>query len=100
MRAAYKAIWESEANLSDAAELARLADASGLPGAALVARATAPDIAAAYETNRQEAIAADVFGSPCYVLNGEAFWGQDRIELLSDALQSGRAPFRSDIRKD
>ena len=38
---------------------------------------------------------ADVFGSPAYVLDGEVFWGQDRIELLVDALKSGRAPYRS-----
>jgi hypothetical protein len=29
------------------------------------------------------------------VLDGEVFWGQDRIELLADALKSGRAPYRS-----
>jgi hypothetical protein len=29
------------------------------------------------------------------VLDGEGFWGQDRIELLADALKSGRAPHRS-----
>ena len=45
--------------------------------------------------NRQDALAADVFGSPAYVLDGEVFWGQDRIELLVDALKSGRAPYRS-----
>jgi hypothetical protein len=38
-----------------------------------------------------------VFGSPGFVLNGEPFWGQDRIELLADALKSGRAPYRSDV---
>ena len=56
---------------------------------------TSDDITAAYEQNRQDAIAADVFGSPVYVLDGEVFWGQDRIELLADALKSGRAPYRS-----
>jgi 2-hydroxychromene-2-carboxylate isomerase len=29
------------------------------------------------------------------VLDGEVFWGQDRIELLADALRSGRPPYRS-----
>ena len=38
----------------------------------------------------------DAFGSPCYVLNGEVFWGQDRIELLDDALTSGRKAYRND----
>jgi 2-hydroxychromene-2-carboxylate isomerase len=48
----------------------------------------------AFEQHRREALAADVFGSPVYVLDGEVFWGQDRIELLADALKSGRAPYR------
>ena len=33
----------------------------------------------------------------CYVLDGEVFWGQDRIELLDDALTSGRKAYRNDI---
>jgi hypothetical protein len=32
------------------------------------------------------------------VLDGEVFWGQDRIELLVDALKSGRAPYRSQVK--
>ena len=28
-----------------------------------------------------------------YVLEGEVCWGQDRLELLVDALKSGRAPY-------
>jgi len=28
------------------------------------------------------------------VLDGEVFWGQDRLELLDDALASGRAAYR------
>jgi 2-hydroxychromene-2-carboxylate isomerase len=38
-----------------------------------------------------------VFGSPAYVLDGEVFWGQDRLDLLDDALASGRAPFKPDV---
>ena len=54
-------------------------------------------ISAAYEQNRQDALANDVFGSPAYVLDREVFWGQDRIDLLEDALKSGRAPYSSHI---
>ncbi|KAI1690433.1 DSBA-like thioredoxin domain-containing protein [Ditylenchus destructor] len=39
---------------------------------------------------------AGVFGAPSYVLDGEVFWGQDRLELLDAALASGRAPYRPD----
>ena len=36
-------------------------------------------------------------GRHVYVLDGEVFWGQDRIELLADALKSGRAPYTSQV---
>ncbi|MGJ4927217.1 2-hydroxychromene-2-carboxylate isomerase [Bradyrhizobium sp. HKCCYLS2038] len=90
---AFPAIWEQQLNLGDAEVIAGLADAAGLPGRDLVTRAAADAVGAAYEQNRQDAIAADVFGSPAYVLDGEIFWGQDRLELLADALKSGRSAY-------
>jgi 2-hydroxychromene-2-carboxylate isomerase len=97
LRRAFAGVWEQELNLADAETLVRLADDSGLPGKALVERSGSEEISQKYEQNRQEALAADVFGSPAYVLDGEVFWGQDRIELLMDALKSGRPPYRSQI---
>jgi len=97
MRRAFAAVWEDQLKLNDPATLIRLADDSGLPGQQLVERSAAEEISAAYEQNRQDAVAADVFGSPVYVLDGEVFWGQDRIELLADALKSGRAPYPSQV---
>ena len=95
MRAVYRSIWEEQLNLGDAVTVTDLANKAGLPGEQLVARAPSGEIAAVYEQNRQDAIAADVFGSPGYVLDGEVFWGQDRLELLGDALKSGRKPYRA-----
>jgi 2-hydroxychromene-2-carboxylate isomerase len=96
-RRAFAAVWEEQLNLADAATLIKLADASGLPGKQLVERSGTDQIGTAYEQNRQAALAADVFGSPGYVLDAEVFWGQDRVELLADALKSGRAPYRSQV---
>jgi 2-hydroxychromene-2-carboxylate isomerase len=95
LRRAFASVWEDELNLADAATLIRLADDCGLPGKMLAERSAGEDIGKIYEQNRQDAMTADVFGSPAYVLDGEVFWGQDRIELLVDALKSGRAPYRS-----
>jgi 2-hydroxychromene-2-carboxylate isomerase len=97
LRRAFAGVWEDQLDLADAATLVRLADASGLPGQALVERSGTDEIGQKYEQNRQDALAADVFGSPAYVLDAEVFWGQDRIELLVDALKSGRAPYRSQV---
>jgi 2-hydroxychromene-2-carboxylate isomerase len=97
LRRAFAGVWEDQLDLADAATLVRLADASGLPGQALVERSATDEISQKYEQNRQDALSVDVFGSPAYVLDGEVFWGQDRIELLADALKSGRAPYRSQV---
>jgi len=91
---AYPAVWERELDLADPAVLIQLANDAGLPGEKLVADAATDPVRGAYEQNRLDAMAADVFGSPAYVLDGEVFWGQDRIELLADALKSGRGPYR------
>jgi 2-hydroxychromene-2-carboxylate isomerase len=95
LRRAFAGVWEDQLNLADPATLVKMADDSGLPGQQLVERSGADAVSAIYEQNRQDALVADVFGSPAYVLDGEVFWGQDRIELLADALKSGRAPYRS-----
>ena len=97
LQRAFPAIWEQQQNLADAAVIAGLADAAGLPGRDLVAQAATDAVGAVYEQNRQDAIAADVFGSPAYVLDGEIFWGQDRLELLADALKSGRSAYTCEI---
>jgi 2-hydroxychromene-2-carboxylate isomerase len=97
MRRAFAAVWEGQLNLAEPATLMQLADQSGLSGKQVVERSGSDEISTAYEQNRQDALAADVFGSPVYVLDGEVFWGQDRIELLADALKSGRPPYRSQV---
>lgn len=96
LSAGYAAVWEGQRDLGNPDVLVELADTSGLPGKTLLERSPSEQITAALEQNRQAAIAVDAFGSPAYVLDGEVFWGQDRIELLADALKSGRKPYRSD----
>ena len=96
LRAAFAAIWEREQDMGDEQTLSQVAQDAGLAAAELLSRAKSEEVHLRYEQNVKEAIAADAFGSPCYVLDGEVFWGQDRLELLDDALSSGRPPYRSD----
>jgi 2-hydroxychromene-2-carboxylate isomerase len=94
LRRAFSAVWEEERNLADPLVLSELAEQAGLDSSALMDIATGSTTEAIYALNLENAIAADVFGSPAYVLDGEVFWGQDRLDLLDDALTSGRAPYR------
>ncbi len=93
LRRVFAAIWEEERNLADPLVLAELAEQSGLDSSALMDIATGSTTEAIYALNLENAVAGDVFGSPAYVLDGEVFWGQDRLELLDDALTSARAPY-------
>lgn len=86
-------VWEREDNLADRAVLARLLGDAGFNSEKILAQANSEAIGAVYERNRHEAVAAGVFGAPSYILDGEIFWGQDRLELLDDALTSGRPHF-------
>ena len=84
--AVMRARWAEERDIADAGTLAQCAAAAGLDAAAIAARAQAQEIAARYDAFTQEAIDAQVFGSPWYVVDGEPFWGQDRLDFLARKL--------------
>ena len=94
MRRAFAAVWEEELNLADPAVLSDIAQRSDLEPAPLIERAQSSTGEALYALNLENAVANDVFGSPAYVLDGEVFWGQDRLDLLDDALSSGRNAYK------
>jgi 2-hydroxychromene-2-carboxylate isomerase len=96
LRQAFAALWEHDQNLAEDATLIALAHDVRLPGERLLADAKSPGSEAIYDKNTGDAIAIEVIGSPTYVLDGEVFWGQDRLDLLEDAIQSGRKSFRPD----
>ncbi len=94
LRRIFETVWEEEGDISDAGTLAALLDEAGHPAQAVLDEARGNAVEALYKLNADSAVAADVFGAPSYVLDGEVFWGQDRVELLDDALSSGRAPYK------
>lgn len=95
VRRAFAGLFEDERDLKDPGFVAQVLTETGADAARVLKAAVSPEIKGAYEANTQDALAAGVFGSPSYVLDGEVFWGQDRLELLDDALASGRAAFKA-----
>ena len=79
------ACWAQERNMADDAVLAELLQEQKL-SAGLLAQSHSLEVQARYEAYTQAAIAAGVFGAPSYVLEGEIFWGQDRLDFLERAL--------------
>ena len=81
-----RALWAEERDIADPGTVRTIAEALGLPVDTLAERAAAPDTKVRYETLSQEAIDRGVFGVPTYVVSGEMFWGQDRLDFLGRAL--------------
>ncbi|SDR42225.1 2-hydroxychromene-2-carboxylate isomerase [Rhizobiales bacterium GAS191] len=96
MRAIWEACFIAEEDCGLEARLGEFLSRTGHDAADVLAAAKSEPIRALYAARPQEAIGIGVFGSPCYVLNGEVFWGQDRLELLGRALASKRKPFAVD----
>ncbi len=78
-----RAIWVEDRDIADRETLRRFWKDGAAP--ALVERADSDDIRARWDAYTEQALAAGVFGAPSYVLDGEIFWGQDRLDFLERA---------------
>ena len=85
-----EAHWRDDADLADHDTLAALGRYADIDPEAPLAVALSPEVQAQYAANTDEAVARSVFGSPTYFVDGDMFYGQDRLELVERAL---RRPF-------
>ncbi|HEY9224741.1 MAG TPA: 2-hydroxychromene-2-carboxylate isomerase [Variovorax sp.] len=85
--AIFAAVWVQERNIADPKVLEAIAVECGLP-AQRVEQSQRQAVQERYESYTQEAIDAQVFGAPTYVIDGELFWGQDRLHFVEHALQN------------
>jgi 2-hydroxychromene-2-carboxylate isomerase len=85
--AVFAAVWAQERNIADAAVLRQLLAETGLPAQRLE-QSRSGEVQRQYEVNTDKAIESGVFGAPSYVVDGEIFWGQDRLDFVERALQS------------
>ena len=86
--ACLRACWEEDRDIGDAVTLQAIATGVGLDGPGLLAAAQGDAAKAAYDALTEEAIALNVFGAPTYLIDGEIFWGQDRLDFIERKLAS------------
>lgn len=84
--AVLRACWVEERDIADSDTLRRIAQENGFDAAELLHQASKDATKADYERYTQEAIERGVFGAPTYVIDGELFWGQDRLDFVERAL--------------
>jgi 2-hydroxychromene-2-carboxylate isomerase len=84
--AVMRGLWAEDKNISDDDTLAQIASGCGFDGRMLVKSSQTAGVQEQYERNTDDAMAASVFGAPWYVVDGESFWGQDRLDFVERAL--------------
>ena len=92
---AFRAVWVEEQNMAEEGNICAILTSLELPTDDLIAAAQSDATRDAYAKNIADALAAGVIGSPSYVIDGEAFWGQDRLDMVGEMLASGRGAYRA-----
>ena len=85
--AIFAAVWVQERNIGDPAVLEAIAAECGLD-ARRAEQAHSQAVQERYDDYTRQAIEAKVFGAPSYVVEGEIFWGQDRLDFVERALRA------------
>jgi 2-hydroxychromene-2-carboxylate isomerase len=85
--ALFTAAWADDRDITSAEVMADVARAVGLDGDALLAAIETPAVKDRLKAYTDEAIALGVYGAPAMVVNGELFWGNDRLHHVDDALR-------------
>jgi 2-hydroxychromene-2-carboxylate isomerase len=78
-------VWADQRNIADVDTLKLMLAECGLPEGRYD-ESLSESTQALYDADTQQAIDAQVFGSPSYVIDGELFWGQDRLEFVERKL--------------
>ncbi|RAS25063.1 MULTISPECIES: 2-hydroxychromene-2-carboxylate isomerase [unclassified Pseudomonas] len=84
--ALFRGLWAQQRNLSDAATLDETLGQAGFDPAAFHALAADGEVKAELKRVTEEAVARGVFGAPTVFVEGEMFFGQDRLDFVEEAL--------------
>jgi 2-hydroxychromene-2-carboxylate isomerase len=87
-----KILWVDDLDIKDSKVMVDVANKSGLDGEQLLKDSASQEIDNEVNRLTEEAVKRQVFGTPFFFYRDEPFWGQDRLDLLEDAIKSDRDP--------
>lgn len=90
-----RSVWVHEQDIANAETVASVLSTCDLDAQTILEQAQLPACIGFYEANTKAGIELDIIGSPTPVYQGEAFWGQDRFDMLYEAVESGRPPYQA-----
>jgi 2-hydroxychromene-2-carboxylate isomerase len=82
------AMWERELKMDDPSVVEKVLSEAGLDAPRLLAMTQEPDLKAALMANTEAAVKRGVFGIPTFFVEGEMFFGKERLMQLEEHLIS------------
>jgi 2-hydroxychromene-2-carboxylate isomerase len=91
------AAWSDGRDITSDSVIQDLADIMSLNGKELLRKAQHDEIKQKLRVQTESAIQAGVFGVPSFVVDGEIFWGNDRLHFLKAYLQGSLPSDKAEI---
>ncbi len=89
VEAVYHHMWEEPKKMDEPDVIRAALDASGLDGAAILARAEEPAVKARLIANTDASVARGCFGSPTFFVGEDIYFGKDRLRDVEEAILTG-----------
>jgi len=91
VRAVLAAMWEDGLKMSEPETISQVLHAAGLDGEAILAGAQSESIKQTLARNTQGAIDRGAFGIPTFFVDGEMFYGKERLPQIEEFCTTGIA---------
>ena len=91
-RLLFDAMWIQGRDFGEPDVLRELATGAGLDAEAALARSTDAAIKDELKANTEEAVSRGAFGAPTFFVDGEMYFGNDRLDFVREALAGGVRP--------
>jgi 2-hydroxychromene-2-carboxylate isomerase len=85
-RALFHAYWGEGRDVSQPAEIEKIAASIGLDGKALLEQSSSPEVKDQLRANTDEAVRRGAFGAPAMFIGEELYWGNDRLHFIEQRL--------------
>jgi 2-hydroxychromene-2-carboxylate isomerase len=85
--AVYDAVWVHEKNMGEVDIVTETLSSAGLDADAILSLSQDPDVKAQLIACTDEAVERGVFGAPTMFMDGQMYFGQDRLDFVEEALR-------------
>ena len=84
----FNAIWVESRNMADIDTVIEVLSVAGLDAKAILEATQKPEVKQKLISNTEQAVERGLFGAPTMFVDGEMFFGQDRLQFVEAALKN------------